>query len=164
MDENNKGTVVAEKYLAPAEYSSLGFSFFGTTLLIFCLQLDSENFHIVPFIIVVALTIWFVVILCKMIAHQTRPTAAIKDFGDRFTVYYAFGKTRTFEYTDIDDFMAVRCVAISRRNSIVQSYGNLVIRVKKRKYLTGIIGDVESVRRTLNMIRPYKQKNNNNSN
>lgn len=158
MDENNKGTVVAEKYLAPAEYSSLGFSFFGTMLLIFCLQLDPENFHIVPFIIVVALTIWFVVILCKMIAHQTRPTAAIKDFGDRFTVYYAFGKTRTFRYDEVQEFVAKPSLNIWSKIQPIQTYGVLVIKSYGGKYRTGVVKDVEIVRMILNGKRPYHSK------
>ena len=157
MDENNKGTVIARKSTRYIPYQvlftilMLFFAYFFTFIAITENHLFLLGFTAL-FLFCASYLVWWLLQTCL------RPDVAIRDFGNKFTVYYAFGKTRTFEYTDIDDFMAVRCVAISMRNSIVQSYGNLVIRVKKRKYLTGIIGDVESVRRTLNMIRPYKQK------
>ncbi|MBR1954852.1 MAG: hypothetical protein IKC58_06180 [Clostridia bacterium] len=153
MDENNKGTVVAVKYLAPELYSSL----FVSLLIAFLssVALYPEPEWTLGLVLGLAFYLVVIITLLKMIECWIRPTAVIKDFGDRFTVYYALGKTRTFRYDEVQEFVAIK---FTRDNEAGVKHGALVFKSYGRTYRTGVIKYVETVRMVLNSKRPYYPK------
>ena len=153
MDENNKGTVVAEKYLAPELYISLFVSLLITFMSGVAFYLEPE--WTLGLVLGLAFSLGVIITLLKMIECWIRPTAVIKDFGDRFTVYYALGKTRTFRYDEVQEFVAIK---FTRDNEAGVKHGALVFKSYGRTYRTGVIKYVETVRMVLNGKRPYYPK------
>ena len=160
MEENRtEGVVVAEKYLAPDKYLHLSLSGMGTTLSIMLLCLESENPSTFSLIIGLVFIPWLMVTLFKMIEYWIRPTAVIKDFGDRFTVYYAFGKTRTFRDDEVQEFIAKPYkIFTGRYQETDAKYGVLLFKSYSSTYRTGVVKYVETVRMVLNSKRPYYPK------
>ena len=152
MDENNKGTIIAVKsqeLLAEHLIVVAGCAFF--TWMAIDKFLIVRN--ILLLIVVAPLSLLGLFLLLFSIESLIRPKVAIRDFGNKFTVYYAFGIQRTFKYAEVDEFIVPH-----DRIDMRSRYANFFIKVNKKTYRVGIIKDVGVVRMTMNSKRPYYPK------
>lgn len=152
MEENNKGTVVAVK-----SQELLAEHLIIVAACAYFTWMAIDKFLIVRnillLIVVAPMSLLGLFLLLFSIESLIRPKVAIRDFGNKFTVYYAFGIQRTFKYEEVDEFIVPH-----DRIDMRSRYANFFIKVNKKTYRVGIIKDVGVVRMTMNSKRPYCPK------
>lgn len=167
MDENNKGTVVAEKSNANvSRYFAFTFMAFAPAIF-FIITAATRPIEIVPDDIIILAVLLFFAIgllvagtfpLVSAINSLARPNVVIRDFGDYITIYFAFGKDLTLKYAEIDIFSGEQdFVRKPPHNDWVTCLcGNLYVKVNNKTRKIGYIKDVVSVRIELNGKVHYK--------
>ncbi len=152
MDENNKCTVVAVKSqeLLAVYFLMAAIGAFWTWLAIDKFLITND---VLKLIVASPLTVLGLLFLLFGIESLIRPKVVIRDFGNKFRIYYAFGIQRTFNYTDVDEFIVPHA-----RLDLRSRYANFFIKVNKKTYRVGVIKDAGLVQMTMNSKRPYYPK------